>query len=160
MFPVPLLLCYAGLVFCFHRSASIHLKEGKLPITNRNAQTSVELGSALCLLMMYMCMHTQTHVHLCCVYGGQFAKCSTAQAESGINLLAAGPLDLSSQQPPPVPFLLYKIASSASSPPRLPIWGHSFLKANNELCSSDEEKRRMWAEMSHRESRAAWQREI
>lgn len=139
---MPPLLCYAGLIFCFHHAPSIHLKGGKPPTTNRKPETSVELGSALCFLTLYTRMqgHKHAHAHLCCVYGGRFAKRSIAQAQKGINVLAAGPLDLSSQRPPPVPFLQYENTSSASSHLHLPLCQHSFLRADNELCSSVEER--------------------
>lgn len=65
--------------------------------------------------------HIHTNTRICCMYDEPFAKRSTVWAESGINLLAVGPLDLSSEQPPPVPFLLYRITSSASSQLHLPL---------------------------------------
>lgn len=145
---MPLRLCYAGLVFCFHCSVSIHLNGRKPPTTNTNAETSIELGSAFCLLTVYVHMqgHARTHISLLCVlYGDWFAKRSIAQAQRRINLLAAGPLDLSSLCPPPVPFLQYKNTFSASSHLHLPLCRHSFLKTDNAMRSSDEKrsKRRM-----------------
>lgn len=97
LFPVHLLLCYAGLIFCFHCSCSIHLKGGKPPT---GAETIFELGSALRLCTVAMKAHTHTHIYIAtqlrCPYGDRFAKHSIAHTQKGINVLAAGPRDLSS----------------------------------------------------------------
>lgn len=43
----PCLCCFAGLVFCFYCSASIHLKEGKPPATDRDASSKAQHSSPL-----------------------------------------------------------------------------------------------------------------
>lgn len=111
MFPVPLLLCYAGLIFCFHYTPSIHLKGGKPPTTNRIrpasswAQHCVFLHSHACTQGARAYTHTQKHISI----GDRFCqtlRCSST--EKGLMCWQLAPPDLRSHRPPPVPFLQYE----------------------------------------------------
>lgn len=58
------LCCFAGLVFCFYCSASIHLKEGKPPTTNRDVSSKAQHSLLLWCTLEYKVTNIRTQTLL------------------------------------------------------------------------------------------------
>jgi len=167
LFPVPPLLRHAGLIFCFLCSASIHLKGGKPPATNRTVQTNVKLGSASRLLAPYTCMQgrrARTHSLISAARAvSTFTDAPLLKRRRGFT---AWQLALEISAVPDghlrYPSFNCENTSSASFHLHSPLCQESFIRADNELCSLDEERNkwRTRAEASDGESRVARRRGI